>query len=304
MILGAARTTKFAVQNFWRNLWLSVITVFLLVLTTFSITLVVSMNVITSQMINAVESKVDVDLYFAEYVQEKDILATQSFLNGMDEVSKVVYVSKEDALEDFRERHADEPAILASLDELDENVLPASLIVHATEIDDYPKIIDNVETSKYQEFIDQTDFNDNEEIIGKISDITSRAYQIGLIVSMVFIVISVIVIFNTIRITIYSHREEIGIMKLVGATNWFIRAPFIMEGILLGLIAAVVTLALFYVALFVSDPSVSAFFAGYDFSVFQYFKFHALQLVLAEVVGAILLSVVSSMVAITRYLRV
>lgn len=304
MILGAARTAKFAVQNFWRNLWLSIITVFLLVLTTFSITLVVSLNVIANQVVESIQSRVDIDFYFHDYVKESEILATQSFLNATDGVSQVIYVSKEDALEKFKEDHAGDEAILASLEELDENVLPASLIVRAEDISQYPAIIDAFDQSDFKEYINRTDYSDNSEIINRIDEITDKAYQVGLGVSLIFIIISVIVIFNTIRITIYSHREEIGIMKLVGATNWFIRSPFILEGILLGFIAALVTLALFYLVLYVSEPSIAAFFAGYDFSVLRYFEYHALQLVVAEIVGAILLSVVSSMVAITRYLRV
>lgn len=304
MILGAFRTSKFAVKNIWRNLWLSVITVFLLVLTTFSITLVVSLSVVGQQLINAVQNKVDVSFSFHEYVNEDQILETQSFLNKMEGVDQVIYISKEDALEKFTADHADDKAIIATLEEFDENILPASLIVRADNIDAYPKIIESFQASEHQELIKETDYTDSQPIIDRIQAYTSRAYQIGIAVSLIFIIISVIFIFNTIRITIYSHREEIGIMKLVGATNWFIRAPFVLEGILLGAIAAVITLGLFYLILVVSDPALTAFFSGYDFSVLTYFKYNAAQLIMAEILGAILLSVISSMIAITRYLRV
>lgn len=304
MVVGALRSTNLALKNAWRNLWLSVITVFLLVLTTFSITLVVSLNVVGQQLIRAVESKVDVDLFFHDYTTEAEILATQSFVQEIEGVSQVVYISKEAALEQFRASHADDQAVIASLDELEENVLPASLIVRTENIELYPAIIDRVTQSEHNAKIERTDFTDNQAIIGRISGITDRLYQIGLVVSLIFIIISVIFIFNTIRITIYSHREEIGIMKLVGATNWFIRSPFILEGILLGALAGLFTLGLFYVLLYLSDPALTTFFSGYDFSVLAYFQAHALQLILAEIFGAILLSIISSMIAITRYLKV
>ncbi|MFC1598311.1 cell division protein FtsX [Patescibacteria group bacterium] len=273
-------------------------------MTTFSITLVISLNVVGQQAISSIENKVDIDLYFFDYITELEILEVQSFFRDQDKVSQVVYVSKADALEAFKGRHAGDPAILASLEELDENVLPASLTVRTENIEDYPAVIEAFEKSEFQERVDSTDYSDNKDIISRISGITNRAYQLGAVVSLIFIVISVIVIFNTIRIAIYSHRENIGIMKLVGATNWFIRAPYILEGVLLGLIAACITLGLFFAILYISDPAITSFFEGYDFSVLTYFKFHVAEVVALEIAGAIVLSVVSSMVAITRYLRV
>lgn len=304
MIVGSIRATKFALNNFFRNLWLSVITVFLMILTLLSITLVFGLNIVGHQIINAIQDKVDIDLYFYDSVTEQEILDTQNFLSSMDEVSDVRYVSKEDADKLFRESHADDVEMIAALDELDEIVFPASLIVQTEKVDDYAKVISRFEASEYFHLIDEADYGDNQQIIATISQITERAYQVGIGVSTIFILISIVVIFNTIRITIYSHREEVGIMKLVGATNWFIRAPFFIESILLALIASGLTLGLFYVLLTISDPAIRTFFSGYDFSILQYFQTHWLKMVVGEVLIAIVLSVMSSMVAITRYLKV
>lgn len=304
MIVGTFRATQFAFQNFWRNLWLSVITVFLIVLTTLSITLVVGLNIIGREVIHAVEEKVDINLYFHPYVKEQNILEAQSFLLKEEGVSEVIYISQEDAEEQFRANHVDDTQLLASLDEIEESIFPASLNVRATALDAYPQIIDAFKKSEFTEFVEEADYNDSQAIISTIQQITERVYSVGIGVSLIFICISVIVIFNTIRIAIYNHREEVGIMKLVGATNWFIRAPFILESIFLGLVSAAVTLVVFSVLLVVADPFVSAFFAGYDFSLLQYFMDHAVTVVAIEVGGAILLSVASSMIAITRYLKV
>lgn len=304
MVIGVFRTTQFALQNFSRNVWLSVVTIFLLVLTLLSITLVVGLNIVGHEMIQAIEERVDLDLYFSLDVSEADIFAVSEFLEQMPEVTSVVYVSQEDALEKFRTEHADDPDILASLDELEDNVLPASLIVRTRQIEDYPKVLDRFQASEYQALVDRTAYRDNQDIIAKITQVTTRAYQFGLGASIVFIVISVIVIFNTIRITIYSHREEVGIMKLVGATNWFIRAPFILESIFLGCIAAAIIIVFFGGLLFLSDPALSSFFEGYHFSLLRYVQDHLFTFVISEFFGAVLLSIISSMVAITRYLKV
>jgi cell division transport system permease protein len=302
MIVALFRTIRFALQNFSRNLWLSLITVFILVLTTMSITLVAGLSVVGNQLIQSVENRVDTDFYFYDYASEDSILKAQEFLKKQPQVKDVVYVSKEEAFKQFKEEHANDEDISSSLTALDENVLPASVVVRAHRIQDYPIIIQTMERSEFHELIYRTDYTDNRKIIDTITSMTERAYEIGLAVSALFIVISVIVIFNTIRIAIYSHREEIGIMKLVGATNWFIRGPYILESVLIGTGSALITLALFYGLLYLSDPMVSSFFES-TFSLLGYFTEHLVECIVFEVVGAVLLSVLSSMVAITRYLR-
>lgn len=303
MILGIARTTKFALQNITRNWWLSVITVFILVLTTTSITLVAGLNIIGQETIRIVESKVDIDLFFYDYTSEQDILKTKDFVQSLDGVSEVVYVSKDEALQRYKEQHKDDPLIINALDELKENALPASLTIRANAIENYPAIIQQFDESPYSDFVDHTDYSDNQEIISGITRLTQRAYQIGLGVSIIFIIISAIVIFNTIRITIYSHREEVGIMKLVGATNWFVRGPFILESVLLAIISACITLLLFYLLLYFSDPTVRGFFEGYDFSIFDYYLAHLFQFIIAEIGAAVVLSGLSSSIAINKYLK-
>lgn len=304
MAFGIIRSTKFAVQNASRNVWLSVITIFLLVLTTISITLVAGLNLVGSQLLHVVESKVDVDVYFFDYVKEEQILETKNYFQEMEEVTSVVYVSKEEALKQFIDAHADDPETLEALEEIGKNPLPASLVIRTENIDDYPRVINAFEASAFAEYVDQADYGESQEVIARLSALSKRASEIGITVSAIFIVISIIVIFNTLRIAIYSHREEIAIMKLVGATNWFIRSPFILEGILLGIVAAVITIVLMYGAVYFSDPAMTTFFSGYDFSLLRYLNNHMLQFFVVEILGAILLSAGSTVIAISRYLKV
>lgn len=304
ILLGVVRTTRFAFSNFWRNLWLSLITVFVMVLTIFSMTLVAGLNILGQQVIDAIQQKVDVTILFYPDVSDEIIFSAHEELNEMDEVAQVVYISQESALQQFKENHADDPDILRALEELDTNILPASLVIRANDIDEYPRIVDRFQSSEYFQYVDRTDFSDSKQIIETIDRIISRLYTVGVGVSTIFIVIAIIVMFNTIRVTIYSHQEEVGIMKLVGATNWFIRAPFVIESILIGTMSATVTIGLFYLLLYVTDPMLTAFFTGYEFSLFVYFRAHAAQFIALELAVAVVLSVVSSMIAITRYLKV
>lgn len=306
MFVGIFRATQFALQNIGRNVWLTVITIFLLVLTTFSITLVAGLNVVGSQMIHAIEEKVDIRFAFYTYVPEEQILDVQTRLKELEQVKQVRYISQQQALQDYRAAHKNDESILSALEVFDENVLPASIIVQAKDITKFSEIIDHVQRSDYRTLIDfeHSKLSDSQEIITTMNGFIDRMYTIGIGVSLLFVIISVIVIFNTIRITIYNHREEVGIMKLVGATNWFIRGPFILEGVILGTIAALLTLGIFYIVLLVTDQTVTNFFAGYNFSILRYFHRHILAILGIEILGAVLLSVGSSMIAITRHLKV
>ncbi len=304
MFVGLLRTTQYAFRNISRNWWLSIVTVFLLVLTTFSITLVAGLNVVGQRIIDTVEDKVNIDFYFHSYVAEEDILDAQAFLKQMEEVNEVLYISQANALERFKEDNADNAVLIASLNELDENPLPASLVVTADKVAEYPVILERLNQSAFVDLIDDTDYGESESVISRLSSTIETTYQVGMGVSAIFVIISIIVILNTIRMTIYNHREEVGIMKLVGATNWFIRGPFLLEGLLLGLIAALITLSLFYAILYISDPAITSYFEGYNFSVWPYFVEQLPIIGLMVVAGTSLLSSVSSMVAITRHLKV
>lgn len=267
-------------------------------------TIVVGLNVIGQQVITAVEQKVDIDIYFYDYVAEKDILEAQDFIKQLPETQTVQYTSSAAALKEFTDSHKDDASILASLSEIKGNVLPASLNIKAKDLGKYQVIVSAIQSSKYQEMIDRTDYSNNADLIARIHQITRIANQTTLGVSAAFLFISIIVIFNTFRITIYSYREEIGIMKLVGATNQFIRTPFIVEGVILGALAATITLGLSGIVLWLSNDAIHTFFTGYNFSLVAYTGRHIWQFIFGELIGAIVLSVTFTIVAISRYLKV
>lgn len=304
MLVNLFRTSKFAAQNFRRNLWLSAITIFILVLTLFTISLVFTINLVADQAMNSVKDKIDIDIFFAPSTSESEIIEAQVFLQQMPEVDQVTYVSKEDALERFRSSHLEDPNIQESLAELEENPLPASLVVTAHELDDYRFILSNFEASQFNEFVQDKSFTDYQMVIDKLSNIIRRVYQIGFVLSIFFVIISVFVVFNTIRMATYAQREELGIMKLVGATNAFIRAPFFMEAMFYALISAVITILLFYPTVLLASPYINSFFEGYDFDFMFYFNQYVLHVFFLELAVALFLTTVSSMIAITRYLKV
>ena len=298
------RTIKLGFQNFFRNFWLSVVTVIILFLTLFSITLLATINMIGNEAITLVKDKVDMDIYFKVGTDIEKVLDAKEFFENNDKVEKVTYISSEQALEDFKDEYKDDITISQSLEELDENPLPASLIVKARELNDYQGIIDMVENSSFESLIESKDYQDNQVVIERIDSTISKFWQVGIGISAVFAVISLLVVFNTFRITIYTYKEELMIMKLVGATNSFIRSPFLFKSIIYAIVATVLTMVIFYPLLIASAPFIDNFFEGYNFHLVDIFKQYAIIIFAIQFLCALVISAVSSLFAIGRYLRV
>lgn len=304
VFLSLTRTVKFAFQNFWRNIWLSVVTVVILVLTLLFVSLLSGLNLLADQAITAVQEKVDIEVFFMSDASDEQLLSVQKTIESYPEVKEVAYVSEDQALDNFKKEHADDEQILSSLDELEENPLPPSLIIQAHELSQYDAIIARLDTADFTSLIAQQDFQDNALIIQKISSLSNRLTQVGIAVSVVFALISFLVVFNTLRIAIYSQREQVGIMRLVGAPNWIIRTPFVWESLLYAFVASGLTMAVLYPVAVFSSPYVDAFFSGYDFHFLLFFQTNIFRIFFLQLGVAIFLSVFTSMVAITRYLKV
>lgn len=304
--LSFRRASTFALNNFWRNIWLSIITVFILVLTLLMLTVISTIKIVGDQAVAQVKQRVDVAIYFQPNVSQEKIQTIQSELQSDPRVSEVIFVSPDQALEDFRAQIGNNTTIEEALDALDENPLGATLVIKATNLDDYDSILRIFDRPENKELLQQQDqdLRSNQDVISRLSSLTRNISRIGYAIAAVFIVIAILVIFNTMRIAIYTHREEIGIMKLVGATNSFVRAPFLLESVLYGFLGAAITMAVFYPVFNASAPFLERFFAGYELNIIDYFNGNFLIIFGILLLFSIILSVLSSMIAIKRYLKV
>ncbi len=303
-MISLYRALKFAFQSFYRNFWLSAATILILVLTLFAVSLLGTINLIGDRAIQSVKDKVDLSVYFYPDVAEKEVKTVQAQLQSLSSVKTIEYIPEEEALEQFKEKHQDDPVIQETLEILEDNPLGATLVIQAKDIDRYAEISEVLADPDYAELIYDKDIEDYQTVIQRLGNLTDRIYQIALIVSLIFVIVAVLVIFNTIRITIYTHREEIGIMRLVGATNWFIRGPFILESVIYAVIGTVITTGILYPILRVASPRISDFFDGYNLNLSTYFADHFLEIFALQLIVAIVLAVVSSIVAVGRHLRV
>jgi len=252
-----------------------------------------------------VESKVDVSVYFKPAVTEEQVLAVKDELKTLPFVKNVEYVTKSEALTKLREQYKDSPLILESLKELDNNPLGDTLVVNTYDTESYQKVIDAVlANSKFASLIDGQSFDDNSYIIEKLQKITNRISRIGWGVTAFFAIISVMVIVNTIRIAIYTHKDEIAIMRLVGASNRFIRGPFVFESIIYAFIGSLICFGLSYLFAVFSDPYVIEILGQSDFSILGYLFDNMLYIFGGELLGIMIISIVATSLATRRYLKV
>ncbi len=296
------RVIRTGAINFYRNFWLSATATLIMVITLAILTLtLVSFNV-TRVAIQNIQERVDISVYFKTQVSEQQILDIKTELEQVPEIAAVKYVSAAEALASFKEKHSDNQLIQDSLGQLTDNPLPPTLQVKARSLDEYPKIAEELTKSNYAAFIDKVNFQDNRSVIERLSRILSAVKRLGVSMAVVFCFIAILVIFNTIRLTIFNRREEVEIMKLVGATNWYIRWPFIIESILYALAASVITILLTIPIFNYILPRLNIYLGTnltnntWGFNLWIIF---AIQLVTALILG-----IISSSIAIRRYLRI
>ena len=287
--------------SFVRNAWLSVATVLVMSLMLFVMGNLIFVSAFAATALKMFQSKIDVTVYFTTDAPEDQILAVKKEIEGMPQVSGVDYVSKDQAFADFRDNHKDNIFIASALDEIGTNPLEASLNVRSDDPAHYAAISDFLVKKNYP-IVDKINYFENKDVIERLSSIIASVRGAGAIIALVLAFVAILVTFNTIRLAIYTVREEIGIMRLVGATQWFIRGPFLVSGVLYGLSAATVVTLFFFPMTWAASPKVALLLPGFD--LFHYFLNNFIEFFLAMLGCSIVLGVVSSSIAMRKYLKV
>ncbi len=288
-------------QGFRRNGWLSTATIVVMALVLFVIGNLIFLGAFAQSVLASLESKIDVSVYFVPSASEEEIAAIRREIERLPDVARVSYVSRDSALALFRERHKQNALILDALQELGENPLEASINIKARDPAHYAGISQFLAEKNYPA-VDKINYFENQKVIERLSAISAGARGFGVIAALILAFVAILVAFNTIRLAIYTMRDEIGIMRLVGASSWFVRGPFLVSGILYGVIAACVTTLLFFPIAWLASPRLGALVP--DFDLFGYFVSHFAQFFGIMLGIGIVLGVSSSAIAIRRYLRV
>jgi len=275
----------------------------IMVITLFILGSLLVLNNLSRASLGTLKDKVDISIYFDLTTSEQAIVQIQRQVELLPEVRSVAYVPSVAAREKFRELHKDEPLLLEAVEQFTdaENPFPASLAIRVKELPDYKIIIEQFQDPKFEPFVKK--ITDKREVVDRLNRIINGIQNLGLGLTIVFGTITLIVMFNTIRLTIYNRREEIEIMRLVGASNWYIRGPFIVEGIAYGTMGAVFTAAVLFPILYLVTPRL-ANFLQLDLPSFTILGGNFALLFLLMLALGIFLGVTSSLIVIRRYLRI
>lgn len=295
------RVTRAGILSYKRNGWLSAATVMVMVLMLFVLGNLVFTGALASVILSSFESKVDISVYFVPDAPEPAITTIKDEIQTLPDVRDVTYISRDEALLIFRDRHKGNQLINAALEEIGENPLQASLNIRAKDPSRYAAISEFLLHKNYKE-IDKINYFENQQVIERMGAIFRTVRGSGTFLAFFLAFIAVLVTFNTIRLAIYTMREEIGIMRLVGASKWFIRGPFIVSGVLYGATAALITLMIFFPMIWLVAPRLTVLVPEFD--IFQYFLNNLIAFSLLMFGGGIFVGVISSLIAIRRYLHV
>jgi cell division transport system permease protein len=307
MFTAIRRITKAGFVGFWRNAYVSLASIFVLMVVLFVIAATMFIDQLLTTSLSTLQSKVDINVYFVPEANEEDVKAILASVEALPDVSSAVYTSREEALEKFREKYKNNEITMQALNELEENPLGANIAIQAKELTQYESISQfllakQASAEPQNPIIETINYDKNKEAIDKLSSVIKTVEKASSVVTLVLILAAILITFNTIRLAIYTAREEISIMRLVGASNMFIRGPFLLQGIMYGFVAGVLALLIWYPIMIWVGPKTEEFFDG--FNLFTYFV-NDFSYIFGILVGTgIILGFISSALAIARYLRV
>lgn len=304
MVTTLVRIIKYGLQSFWRNGLVSVATIIVMVLVLIVFEGLIIFNVLADTAVSSLEDKIDISVYFQTTASEDEILGIRKSLEGLKEVKSVEYISREKALEIFNEKNRDNPTVAQALEELETNPLLASLNIKAHNPEDFAIIAAYLENDNFKNLIGKITFKEKETrlAIERLTRLVDTVEKIVLALIAFLTLTASLVIFNTIRLAIHSDREEIGIMRLVGASNTFINGPYIVEAVIFGILAAILSLVITgpfisfaspYIKDFIPEMDLQNYFFGNLFGLFGYL-----------LLFGILIGIISGAIATRRYLKI
>jgi len=300
------RVTRYGFIGFIRNGFVSLAAVLIMTITLFVLASVIIFGAALKATLQQVTENVDVAVYFLTDASEEQVMEIKNALETLPEVALVTYTTREEALAAFRERHKNDQFTIQALDELKDNPLGASLGVRAKQTSQYESIATFLENRRVLgdeagASIDKINFFQNKEAIDRLTSIINTSERIGYAIASIFAVCSLLIAFNTIRLAIYTARDEIGVMNLVGAGHWYVRGPFMVAGVLYGIVSGLLVLLLLYPLTLWLGPGSERFLGA--FNVFTYYTGSFLFFFFVVVGSGIALGALSSFLAVRRYLR-
>jgi cell division transport system permease protein len=301
MFLSFKRLFKASWQGIIRNWWLSLATILVVFLSVLTFTGIRLFSYSVNRLVFMLQERVDISIYFKKDVPESEIFQVQMELEGLDQIKTVKYISQDDALKLFQDKQKYNPAIFKAIEVLGTNPLSPSLSIKAKTDKDYQSILDYISQAGFKDRLVTVNYEENQRVVQKL-DIVNRIINIVAIsISVLLVGIAVLINFNTIRLAIYTSKEEIRAMKLVGAPNWFIRGPFLFEGTIYGVVASILTMIVISLLVFAISPKIETSIPGLGLA--GYYWTHFVWILLFQTIFGVGIGLASSFVAMKKYLE-
>lgn len=304
--ITAERIIKNGFVNFGRNVWLAIAAIAMMAITLTILLFAIIANATFTHTINDLTSHIDVVEYLKDNVTDQQVSAQLKTLKALPNVASASYTSKAAALKTYEQQNINNPTLLAAISETD-NPLPASITIKPSDpnkLQDIQNFLNKPKQKALQS--DPTSYSgDRKAAIDKITSATHFFQQAGVVGIIIFIIISMLIIFNTIRMAIFNRRDELVIMRLLGASTSYIRGPFVVETMLYGAVAAAISLTVCWALFKVASSTLQAsslglLDIGYSSS---YFSRHAASILTIQLLVGILIGAASSLIATRRYLK-
>jgi cell division transport system permease protein len=291
--------------NFVRNAWLAIAAMAVMIITLTIVLFSIITNATFANTIAQITDKIDVSVYLKDSTDQAAGEQLAAALDKLPNSKSVLYLSKDEALQRYKEQNANNPALLSAINETD-NPLPATIQVKPNELDRIQELRDFLnKPDKRQLWEDVSYRDDRKAAIDKIAHATNLLRRAGFVAVAIFAVISMLIIFNTIQMAIFNRRDELTIMRLLGASTGYIRGPFVVETIIYGIVSALVSVLLIHSLFVASSSALQATSLGLlDINyAAEYFRAHLWQLLTMQLALGILIGAVSSTIATRRYLK-
>jgi len=276
-----------------RNPYQSIAAVFIMVVTFLAISVFAFIVFGSSVVIKHFESKPQVTAFFKADVTQANVDQLQNSLRQTGQVASMKYVSKKDALQIYKEQNRNDPLLL---DLVTEDILPASLEISTTDLKDLGSVSDTLKGSPY---IDKVAYQ--KDIVASLTNLTNLIRFIGITLIIVLALVSIFIMMTVIGFKVSQKKDEIEIMKLLSATNWYIRWPFILEGISYGVVGTLLGWFIASAGLMYATPYLESFLRGIP--LFPVSFLFLIGLLAIELFIAVVLSVLASSLAVRRYLK-
>ncbi len=302
MLTSLKRVLTFATNDFSRNKGISVAAVFVLVIAIMLVSGLFFFHGMVGYLTSQIQNKIDITAYFKDGTQEQDILNVKDEILKMSpNIKGVEYISQDQALASFNEKHKDDAVLAKALQEVGSNpFLPSLNIATNGDPEQYAAVSNTLQTADYSKLIDKVDFSEKKDTIEKVYSITSNINLYGILFGIILVILSILVVFNTIRLAIENSREEIRTMRIVGASDWFVRGPFVVQGIIYGVVSFLICILLSGLFSYFLSSKIGVVLPGFD--MFGYFLTNWWIFVLIQLGFGVWVGVISAVIVVKKHL--